>query len=217
MTSTKFKSFFSASKVIATAGLAILLCGWFSSIGMFADTHEELRRDVLRLHILANSDSPEDQRIKLCVRDRILKLDSSLFSSGYSEDKSDAENDLITSLPIIREEAEAELRLQGSDASVTVELVNMYFTTRVYEDFTLPAGNYDALRITIGEAKGKNWWCVLYPPLCLPAASESEKKDAMALLTPEEAALIQKESKYQYGFAVVELFETIKGWLEHTD
>lgn len=207
------------SRVLAIIAVTLLLCGWFSSAGIFtsfedfAATGEDLRQDVLRLHILANSDSAEDQRIKLKVRDRILAMDSEIFANTAKKDKESMGAGLVEAFPKIRMEIEDELKAQGSNQSSSIELVNMYFTTREYEDFTFPAGNYDALRITLGEAKGKNWWCVLYPPLCLPAATAAEQEEAMALLTPEEKALIQKESEYKYGFAIIEWFEAIKAWL----
>ena len=155
-------------RIIAIAALAIGLVATLliSSAVSFAETCGPIRNGVLRLHILANSDSDEDQRLKLAVRDRVLTLD--LFSSGHAASKEEAEQETASSLLEIEEAAREELRRQGCTDDVKAELVRMYFTTRVYENVTLPAGYYDAVRITIGEGAGHNWWCVLYPPLCIP-------------------------------------------------
>ena len=155
-------------RIIAVFALAIgLFFTVFTSAAVsFTKECEPLRERFLRLHILANSDSEEDQRLKLAVRDHILSL--GLFEEAA--DKLQAEVEANERLHMIEEAANEALRAEGSVHTAKAELVRMYFTTRVYENVTLPAGYYDAVRITIGEGGGKTWWCVLYPPLCIPAA-----------------------------------------------
>ena len=196
-------------RIIAIAALAIGLVATLliSSAVSFAETCGPIRNGVLRLHILANSDSDEDQRLKLAVRDRVLTLD--LFSCGRAASKEEAEQETASSLLEIEEAAREELRRQGCTDDVKAELVRMYFTTRVYENVTLPAGYYDAVRITIGEGAGHNWWCVLYPPLCIPAAEAEEPLD---VFTPEEEEIITGE-EYEVRFFLVELYESICNFL----
>lgn len=188
---------------VVLAVLAILI--FTSSVTAFASDCEEIRQDVLRLHILANSNSRRDQELKLMVRDEILRLDGELFSKMQT--KENAKKIMAQSLEKIKTQATAVLRENGSSDEVHAELTNMYFTTREYDGFVLPAGKYDALRVTIGEAQGKNWWCVLYPPLCIPAASREE---ALDVLSGDERMIIKGGEKYEFKFAVVELIEKMK-------
>lgn len=197
--------------------LMIFLSSAFSSIRVFAEECEDLRGEVLRLHILANSNSERDQRLKLLVRDEILRTNEEIFptlvaskahaADSITDGKAKAVADAKEAIPLIKAKAEAVLKQNGCTDNVEISLENIYFTTREYDRFTLPAGYYDALRVTIGSAKGKNWWCVLYPPLCLPAASETE---ALDILGDEKADLIEGKEKYQFKFAAVELYEKLK-------
>lgn len=150
----------------AAAVGAALLCANFSA---FAKDASDLRGEVVRLHILANSDSEEDQRLKLALRDEILP--SVQIPAGFS--RGETLSYLETQLPRIKTMSEDFIKSRGFDYSVSAEVANMYFTTREYDNFLMPAGDYDALRLTIGDGGGRNWWCVLYPPLCLPAAAGS--------------------------------------------
>ena len=177
-----------------------------SSFGVFASDCANIRNDVFRLHILANSDSAQDQELKLKVRDKILSLEDELFKDAINLE--DAKEIASNQLEMIKEIAETEIRAQGYNYEVTVELENIYFTTREYETFTLPAGNYDALRIKIGSGTGKNWWCVLYPPLCIPAATSSAEFDD--LLTKNQVEIVENKEKYKFKFAVVEIYENLK-------
>lgn len=180
-----------------------------SSVSVFADTCDDIRHDVLRLHILANSNSKEDQALKLQVRDKILELDGEIFSNPT--DLEDAKKIVESQLEIIKKIAEDEIEAKGYHYKVTAELKNMYFSTREYEKFTLPAGNYDALRVTIGSGEGRNWWCVLYPPLCIPAATSNFELDD--ILNNEQTDVIKNKSKYKFKFATVEIYEKIKNKL----
>lgn len=175
----------------------------------FASDCGEIREQVLRLHILANSDSAEDQALKLAVRDRILEESGVLFER--TDSKEEAIRAMDGKLDEIQRIAEDEVRRHGCDDPVRVERTRMFFDTRVYEDFTLPAGQYDAVRVTIGEAEGHNWWCVLYPMLCLPAAQPQEELEAA--FPEDQAEIIEHAGEFQVEFAAVEWIEKIKDWL----
>ena len=100
----------------------------------------------------------------------------------------------------------------GYNYPVDVELKNTHFNTRVYDEVTLPAGNYDALRVIIGDGNGKNWWCVMFPPMCLPAAEE--KCELSEVLDESELKIVSNKSRYEVKFKVVELFEELKNFAE---
>lgn len=205
--SLKHSRFFSAARLVAALCIGLIITAAASSITAFAQDCDGIRGSVLRLHILANSDSEKDQRIKLAVRDQLLQLDSTLLAGAKS--LSEAEDTAAAQLALIEQTAIEELRRQGSTDSARAELVNMYFSTRVYDDFTLPAGYYDAVRVTIGKGEGHNWWCVLYPPLCLPAASD--EADISDVLGRAEAEIVKNPEKYRFRFALIELWEKLCG------
>lgn len=189
------------TEIIFASGLAlavlILNIGSFMRDGRDLD---RLRGKVLRLHILANSDSEEDQRLKLTVRDELLK--SGILDGA--EDLGEAEAIAQEKLPEIVELAEETLRENGCDSNVTAELADVEFDKRVYGDITMPAGTYRALRIKIGAAQGHNWWCVMYPPLCIPAASEVEddKETEKDFFSEKECYIMYKPQKYEVRFAL---------------
>lgn len=136
---------------------------------------EEIYENVVRLHVLANSDAEEDQALKLLVRDAVLR-----YLSDTSMTAADAEEACALyerCLPGIRETARETLLANGCDAPVQVTLTEEAYPDRVYGKYTFPAGTYRSLRVMIGEAAGKNWWCVLFPPLCLALASEPETNE----------------------------------------
>ena len=122
-------------------------------------------KNLIRLHIVANSDSLPDQQIKLKVRDRLIKATEPLLIK--IEDVNSAETVLNRNLPLLKQVAEDELKQNGVSMPVKVSLGNFTFPERVYPFGILPAGDYHGLRVILGAGEGKNWWCVLYPPLCL--------------------------------------------------
>ncbi len=176
-----------------------------TSVTAFAADCQSIRSDTLRLHILANSDSEEDQELKLKVRDAILEKSPTLFEGSLNLD--DAVKDAQESLDEIKATAEEEIFASGYNYNVKVYLCDMYFDTREYEEFTLPAGEYKAVRIEIGKAEGKNWWCVLFPALCIPASQDSAQMDEVF---SESEIQVVTEPKYKAKFAIVELFERFK-------
>ena len=162
--------------------------------------------DTFRLHILANSDSDADQSLKLKVRDRVLEYTEELF--GNAQDKTSAESAVRDNLQAIADTAYAEVLKNGFDYPVKAEVIRMYFTTRYYGNYTLPSGMYDALRISLGKAEGHNWWCVMYPSICLSAATEREDK-AKQVYTDGEYQIVTNEQP-EYKFKIVELFEQLQ-------
>ena len=196
------------SRWIKAAAIGLLVAISVQFMTGFAADCGEIRNKVLRLHILANSDTQEDQDLKLAVRDRILEESGTLFNCLDS--KEEAEQSVDENLEQIEEIAADEIERQGYDYPVKAERVRMFFDTRVYETFTLPAGQYDAVRVTIGEAEGHNWWCVLYPMLCLPAAQPQEELEQN--FTESQADMIENAEDYQVEFATVEIIEKIKNW-----
>ena len=194
--------------LILTAGF-ILTIIISNSVGFIKDGRklDQLRESVLRLHILADSDSEEDQRLKLCVRDALLERSGELF--GEADDLESAEEAALEALPEIVDIAEDTLRAQGCDSPVRAYLADMEFDERVYGNITMPAGKYRALRIEIGEAKGHNWWCVMYPPLCIPAAEEVESRDEKEYFDEKELDIVYRPKKYRIKFAIWDKFKKL--------
>lgn len=170
----------------------------------FVNSTEELEKDVLRIHILANSDSAADQCLKLAVRDRVLK-ECSAYYRGCDK-KEEALAVTREHLDEIRLIAADEIRRHGFDYPVSTEVDNLFFDTRYYDDFTMPAGRYDALRLTIGKGEGHNWWCVMYPSLCVGAAGEAKMKDQL----DEGEYEVVTADKYDFRFKVVEYWEGLR-------
>lgn len=167
---------------------------------------------VIRLHVLASSDSAEDQMLKLRVRDAILADTEGLLEGAASRDEAEAR--LCAAIPEIETAAIACLRENGCDADVSVTLGEEDYPRRVYEDVALPAGEYLSLRVCIGEAEGKNWWCVLFPPMCLSAASERRADACLAAgLTEGQYRMITdtEGAQYKLRFKVVEVAEQMFG------
>lgn len=173
---------------------------------------QELANKVVRLHILANSDSKADQALKLQVRDVVLtRAEELLQTSGR---RSDAEGVLRDHLTELAQLAGAVVTANGYDYPVTAELANTPFPTREYETFSLPAGMYLALRVIIGDGGGKNWWCVVFPPLCAESTSDLAQTAMAAGLTDEDVKLISgAEDSYVLKFKSMELWNRLKQWL----
>ena len=179
--------------------------------GTWADrTQQQLSDKVLRLHVLANSDSEADQALKRKVRDSVLETASAILAD--CPDRETAEQRLSAALPEIEDAARARIAAEGGKQTVTAELRPTVFPTREYEDFTLPAGEYLALRVVLGEGEGHNWWCVVFPPLCAETTSSLSQTAMAAGLTEEEVALITESDGYQLKFKAVELWEKLMAY-----
>ncbi|MBR5311050.1 MAG: stage II sporulation protein R [Oscillospiraceae bacterium] len=181
--------------------VGIILTFLTSMINRTVAASSEVRSETLRLHIIANSDSEEDQALKLKIRDAVLESTGELFAdvSGKTEAIAAAEysSDDIKSI------AETVIAEEGFEYPVQVELTKMWFETRTYDGFTLPAGDYDAVRIIIGAGEGKNWWCVMYPALCVSGAEESIEKYG-------KNSKFITGSGYEIRFKILEWIEAIK-------
>lgn len=183
---------------------------FLTNFSSFAENYDALQGGVVRLHILANSDSDEDQTLKLKVRDELLAGSDAFFEDGKTF--YETEKNLEARMDSIQALAQRVVYENGYDYTVECALVNMEFDARKYQGFTMPAGNYDALRVTIGEAKGHNWWCVMYPPLCIPAAEKPEElKD---VFSEEEINILQNPQNFKFEFKCVEVYKKFKKWLE---
>lgn len=193
---------FLMKQIVKAACAAFILTVIFSLIPFHAQC-ERISGDTFRLHILANSDSEADQALKLKVRDRILSELQPLLSSAT--DKETAQNIVSDDLRHFADIAYDEVLQNGYDYPVTAEITEMYFDTRHYDGYTLPAGKYDALRIRIGKAEGHNWWCVLYPGICLSAAEERDQKAREGFDSDEYE--IVRDKPYSYRFKAVEWIE----------
>ena len=172
-----------------------------------------LSEKVLRLHVLANSDSAADQAVKLKVRDRVLETARPLLAEA--KNAAEAEAVLSQNLSVLTEVARQEITAQGSSDAVAITLEDAWFPTRTYGAAALPAGTYRALRVIIGSGEGHNWWCVVFPSLCLPAVSETSLQTAG--LSDEDIALVTEESpRYVFRFKTIEWLEELKHSLSRT-
>lgn len=164
-------------------------------------TSEDISNKVFRLHILANSNSTEDQNTKLMLKNFILENSEDVIGGKTLDEAiSNAKNNRNE----ITEMCNEYLKSIGVDYKVVVSVVKEYFKTRVYDDFTLPAGKYNSLKIELGEAKGHNWWCIVFPSVCLSACTESMND----YLNEDEMKLVS--NTYSPKFKVVEIYESAK-------
>ena len=185
------------------------ICAVMLSFARFDARCDELRSGVLRLHILANSDSPEDQALKLKVRDRILEISANNLSKA--NDINEAMDIAKSEIKTITDEASKLIKSEGYTYTAEVSVEKNFFENRVYDDFTLPAGVYNSLTVRIGEAKGHNWWCVVFPGVCLPAAEKGELKSAVS---KSSARVAQCAKGYKLRFKAVEIYEKIKNKMQ---
>lgn len=194
----------SKNRWIRAVTLALVLCLTLSVCELHG-TCEGVRENVVRLHILAHSDSAEDQALKLKVRDAVLDA-----CADWQETAATPEEALLLAqerLPQLQAVAQQTVASEGYDYPVTAQVCRMYFTTRQYDTVTLPAGMYDAVRLSIGAGEGQNWWCVMYPPLCVGAATD--RKQATTLWNDSQRDLVQGGGRYVVKFKVAEWAQKI--------
>ena len=179
--------------------------------GMFSlQEQQQLADKVVRLHVIANSDEEADQELKLKVRDQIIGRATEILEA--SVDRNDAAQRLSAALPELRSAAAEEIAAQGYEYDVTASLEETEFPTKEYDGFTLPAGEYLALRVVIGEGQGHNWWCVVFPPLCTASTSDVAQTAMASGLSEEDVGLItEADSGYVLKFKSVELWQSLKG------
>lgn len=207
---SKFKRF-----ILVSALLIIYVC--ISAVSYTHAVTTDIADSVFRLHVIANSNSDEDQNLKYIVRDRVIEYMSSISQNASS--KEDVIEIAKANLDKIQAIASQTIRENGYTYSVNVEVGNFSFPSKRYGDITLPPGYYDALRIKIGKAEGQNWWCVMFPPLCFVDVTSGvvpdESKEIMKEnLSKEEFDLISKNSnEVKVKFKIVEVLQnfTISG------
>ena len=209
----KFLKFMKNPKLKVSLILSLLLFLYTSicAISYAATTSSDIAESVFRLHVIANSDSKEDQNLKYIVRDKLLQYMNSYLSNTST--KEDAIKIANEHLDEFKQVAINTIKEQGYSYNVNVKVGNFEFPTKTYGDISLPAGFYDALRVEIGEAKGQNWWCVMFPPLCFVDVTsgvvpEESKKELQNNLSEEEFALISdnQSSNIQFKFKLLEFF-----------
>ena len=189
--------------LVIFTSLVLIVCALCSFLPVADEA--EIYENTVRLHVLANSDTEHDQSVKLYVRDAVLDEVAALTKDAATVEEAEAA--INAHIGDIREKAKAALAEIGEDTTVNVTLTEEYYPTREYDGFRLPAGNYTSLRILIGKAEGKNWWCVLYPELCTSAAHAGEtliktgfSKDQIDILTGGE------KPQYRLKFKILEFF-----------
>ena len=195
-----------SGRLLQAAALTAMFLTVALSVLGFSKTCGEVRKAVLRLHVIANSDTPADQSLKLAVRDAILEENGDLFAAA--EDKEQAIRSAKAALGQLQKTVQRVVAKQGAPYAVRVELAKSAFLTRTYGDVTLPAGIYDAVKVTLGSGAGHNWWCVLFPPLCLPAAMDMP--DAEDVLSDGAFALVEEDPKLELRFWIVEKWEQLR-------
>ena len=203
----------SASRKLRLWEAALLLAfGLTLTVGVWASASESALADrVLRLHVIANSDDHSDQARKLLVRDAVL-AEAARILDGVS-DRRDAEAALAPHLDELAQAGTDALARTGRTDPVSVTLADQWFPTKEYDGFSLPAGQYRALKVTIGEGKGRNWWCVVFPPLCLASvAEESVESAAEGVLSEDQIALITgQDGGYVLKFRFIEWWQELMG------
>lgn len=179
------------------------------NVSAFAFQCNEIRANTIRLHVIANSDSTEDQDIKLKVRDAILDAGTNIFDGTVTPDN--ARKKITNEIKHLENTANNVLQKSNKTYRATVYLTTEFFDTRIYDDnLTLPAGKYLALKVVLGEGEGKNWWCVMFPTLCLPATEKTNNNAQKNTYSNAEKNIIENADKYAIRFKLVEIIETIK-------
>lgn len=200
-------------KVTAFLIAALFIFGLLMNIYINTDyTFSNIKDKIIRLHVVANSDSPEDQALKLSIRDVVINEMAPILKDLTETEKVKAI--IVDNLESIKKAAQIEMEKLNKNFPISVELGEYEFPTKVYGNFTFPAGKYQALNIRIGEGKGKNWWCVMFPPLCFidiaqGAVSDDILKEFKEVLTEKEMELLkthrEDEIPVKMKFKIVEL------------
>ena len=197
-------------RIYTAIGIFVLFFALLGLLCLWAEVPaSQVRSSVLRFHVVANSDSDTDQQNKFAVRDGIANLCAKLFEN--SQNKQDSMDKAIQNKALIESTAEEILRQRGSAEQVTVAVRKRFFPTRHYEGVSLPAGVYDTIDVQIGKAQGKNFWCVMFPAICLGTSSEINKEMIENTLPGDAAELVTKDTpKVKFKFKLVEILQNFK-------
>ncbi len=193
-------------KILILAAVVALSLSLMSYLPVHGE--EEIYESVVRLHVIANSNSEADQALKLRVRDALLEEMPTLLEGAT--DRESALVRLEASLGELQGIAEKAVRDAGYDYAVSITLADEEYPQKSYESVCFPAGKYRSLQVKLGDADGKNWWCVLFPRLCLSGATRAEEEFAAVGLTPEQYKIITEteETKYKLRFKLLEIIES---------
>lgn len=194
---------------IAVCASAFALYFAFSSV-LFSVRCENISGSVVRLHILANSDEEGDQAVKLAVRDALLKKNASLLSDGVNTEN--AAEYFEGSKEILEETANCVLKENGFSYNAKIKLCHEFYPTRTYGDLTFPSGEYTSVKVVLGKGAGHNWWCVMFPPLCVPAATgevDAEKDTLSEYITEDGKEILESGKRYEVRFKLLEWWEKI--------
>lgn len=190
-------------KIISVSLLLILI---FTSFTSFSAKVDDLQENVLRIHILANSNSDDDQALKIAVRDAVLEYSADLYVGAVTkEDILEISEDNLVNF---YDAAVDTIKSYGYDYTVQIGITNIYFEDRVYDSIIMPKGYYDALQIIIGEGEGENWWCVMYPNICFSTATDIEEE-----FDEETADILTNNGEYTVKFAVVDAVKSVVNWI----
>lgn len=196
-------------KIAVFISVFLILVAAFSYVAPFLAESRSISGDVLRLHIIANSDSSADQAVKYSVRDAVLRTMQERFNGVQSLEETleiAQENQQL-----MQDTANEVLVEKGAQYRAKVEIDREYFNTRAYENVTFPAGCYESVVITLGSGNGKNWWCVMYPAICLP---EVEEESLDAVLDDDEMSVIESD-QYDVRFKIVEIYQEVVSYFQN--
>ena len=209
----KYKAFnVRRDRILLLISLAAISLYLAFSCTYFTASAQAVRKDVVRLHILANSNSEIDQEVKLKVRDALLETNASILSDSVT--KENALEHFQKSEEILLQAAKSTLIENGFDYGVKIYMDEEYFETRAYGSLTFPAGQYTALKVILGNGDGKNWWCVMFPPLCVPAANGVDiNKSTADYLSEGGNKIVNGGEKYIIKFKILEIYENFRSKL----
>lgn len=191
-------------KLLILSLTSALIFSFLFSMVSFSASCENMYKNIVRIRIIANSDTSEDQTLKISVRDAVLEESKEIFP--YNADYDEVISLANENLDLILNAAKKKVKECGFDYPVLAEIKEEFFDTRVYDNFTLPSGNYQTLVITIGEGKGENWWCVMFPSVCVGACS-ARLEDS---INETSAEMAYNGERYVAKFKIIEIYEDIK-------
>lgn len=197
----KIKTLYNRTLLLRAMACGLILSVLLNLAGFSAQC-AALEENIVRLHVIANSNDEADQAVKLRVRDAVLREAEQWY--GDAEDFDTAVTALCTHLESLEAAANSVLKAENLPYCAKAEVCEMYFPTRTYENFKLPAGRYRTLRISLGKAEGKNWWCVVFPALCMPGASD------LSNLPDDTDTLVREPESYEVKFKVAEIFSRLR-------
>ena len=194
----------------------VFICALIIAGTSYADNvQNDIAQNIIRLHIIANSNDDVDQQVKLKVRDGVIACMQEKFN--YLSDKADCESIISDNLDYITDTANRILKENGFNYESAAYIGNFNFPTKRYADFILPPGNYEALRIVLGDGNGKNWWCVMFPPLCFidgenGTVTQAYKNYLKENLSSDSYEIIQASdcnADIQFKFKIIELYQSM--------